>query len=400
MTIEHSDFPAPPEDLDQSFPLEPMRIKAMGEQQHALKDLLAELVTSHPTKLTKDQRDDLRSVYRQILLNVTYNSIHGAYTALPRGSTSFSEGTYWRKLGLTYKFTIAALDRLVEQEYIIQMKGVYNGPGGFSRLTRVFGTNKLSKVINIQRVINTTQFMWDEDAAPVVLTNFPYKADILAEDHPDVYRVRAINRFLKDHSWPQCSPVRIIYKSDPMHSGRVYTRFQNMKRELRAKMRIDGKRAVEIDYKSNHLKMLIAMQGYELPNDPYQDIADLAGMSREEVKAFCRVAIGANSQAKAFKALNAEGFTNIKSQLIRDTLLKMFPGVPLFRGFGAVLQSLEGQIALDLMYEGALGGIVVLPVHDSFITTIENKDWLVQHMLQKWADHVRAGAETTVEQKW
>ena len=50
--------------------------------------------------------------------------------------------------------------------------------------------------------------------------------------------------------------------------------------------------------------------------------------------------------------------------------------------------------------DGASEGIVVLPVHDSFITTIENKDWLVQQMLQKWADHVRAGAVTTVEQKW
>ena len=81
-----SSFGLPPEDLDYSLPLEPMRLNVIGEQQSALKDLLTELIEIHPTKLTKDQRHDLRDVYRQILLNVIYNSIRRVYTALPRGT--------------------------------------------------------------------------------------------------------------------------------------------------------------------------------------------------------------------------------------------------------------------------------------------------------------------------
>lgn len=147
-----SSFGLPPEDLDYSLPLEPMRLEVIGEQQSALKDLLTELIETHPTKLTKDQRHDLRDVYRQILLNVIYNSIRRVYTALPRGTQSFQRGSYWNSCGLTYKFTVPALDRLFEDGLIVQKKGVYNGPGGFSRLTRVFGTDKLAQRIDAQKI--------------------------------------------------------------------------------------------------------------------------------------------------------------------------------------------------------------------------------------------------------
>ena len=253
-------FGLPPEDLDYSLPLEPMRLEVIGEQQSALKDLLTELIETHPTKLTKDQRHDLRDVYRQILLNVIYNSIRRVYTALPRGTQSFQRGSYWNSCGLTYKFTVPALDRLFEDGLIVQMKGVYNGPGGFSRLTRVFGTDKLAKKIDAQKIAEEVNFGWDEDAAQVVLTDFPYKADSLSEDHPDVSRVKKINKFLKDHHWLQRGPIRVMYKKNPVYSGRVYTRFQNMPKAMRSQMRIDGKETVELDYKSNHLMMLIAMR--------------------------------------------------------------------------------------------------------------------------------------------
>ena len=83
------------------------------------------------------------------------------------------------------------------------MKGVYNGPGGFARLTRIFGTNKLSRRIDAEILMQSAEFFWDDDAAPVVLTNFPYSADMLSDDHPDVIRVKAINKFLKNQAWQQ-----------------------------------------------------------------------------------------------------------------------------------------------------------------------------------------------------
>ena len=71
----------------------------------------------------------------------------------------------------------------------------------------------------------------------------------------------------------------------------------------------------------------------------------------------------------------------------------------MFRGFGVVLQSLEGQIALGIMHEGVKAGVVVLPVHDSLITTVENKEWLREQMTVQWANHVKEGALTRIDEK-
>ena len=394
-----SSFGKPPEDLDYSLPLEPMRLKVIGEQQCALKNLLTELIDTHPTKLTNDQKHDLRDVYRQILLNVVYNSIRRVYTALPRGTQSFQKGSYWSSCGLTYKFTVPALDRLSEAGLIVQSKGVYNGPGGFSRLTRIFGTDKLALRVDAQKIAEAVDFGWDEDAAQVVLTDFPYKADTLSEEHPDVIRVTRINKFLKDHHWQQRGPVRVMYKKNPVYSGRVYTRFQNMPKELRAQMRIDDKETVELDYKSNHLMMLIAMLGQALPDDPYLAIASKSASNRDQVKTFITASLGADSEVKAFNSLKRKKFNKELFNRIKLATNDLYKGLPLFTGVGVMLQSLEGQIALDIMDAGASQGIVVLPVHDSFITTADNESWLWDQMGKQWSNNVIDGAKTKVEKK-
>lgn len=392
-------FGQPPEDLDDSLPLEPMQISLLRGQKDVLKDFLTELVDTHPTKLTKKQRDDVRSVYRQILLNVIYNGVRRTYTAVPRGTQAFKEGSYWSKLGLTFRHTVAVLDRLSADEYIIQMKGVYNGPGGFSRLSRIFGTDKLGDKTDLPKLAESIDFIWDDDAAPVVLTNFPYNADVLGEDHPDVVRVKAINKFLKGFSWQQKGPIRLIYTGSPMHGGRVYSRFQNMPRELRKELKISGKETVELDYKANHLSMLVAMLGLPIPVDPYVEVAKKTNLSRDQIKTFVTAALGASSEGSAFGALKKYRFNKTMFERVRDALLSLYPGLPLFRGFGTTLQTLEGQIALDIMFAGTKVGIPVLPVHDSFITTEDHKQWLLEQMKNQWAKHVKEGSRTSIEEK-
>jgi hypothetical protein len=279
------------------------------------------------------------------------------------------------------------------------MKGVYNGPGGFSRLTRIFGTDKLAQRVDAQKIAEAVDFGWDEDAAQVVLTDFPYKADTLSEEHPDLSRVTRINKFLKDHNWQQRGPIRVMYKKNPVYSGRVYTRFQNMPKELRAQMRIDGRDTVELDYKSNHLMMLIAMLEHPLPSDPYLEIASESGSSRDQVKAFITASLGSDSELKAFNSLKRKRFNRELFDRIKGATTDLYKGIPLFTGVGVMLQSLEGQIALDIMEAGATEEIVVLPVHDSYITTVDNEEWLWNQMIKTWSNQVISEDKTRVEKK-
>jgi hypothetical protein len=392
-------FPLPPEDLDYSIPLEPMRLKDIGGQAEALKAFLSELVDSHQTKLTSDHRHKLRDSYRLILLNVIYNSIRQTYTGIPRAKPSFSKGSYWQICGLTFRFTVDALDRLHSDGFINQHIGFYNHVGGFGRLTRIYGTEKLSERIDAPLIGDHIQLQ--NDAELIVLKGFDYSPEDLPEDHQDLVRLLAINDFLKAFGWPQKGPVRLIYTGGPVRGGRVYTRFQNLPKSIRSEIKINGQMTVELDYKANHLMMLLALNEVSLPVDPYISISEQACCSREKVKEFITKSFGAESETTAFNALKRSGFNQKLFNTIKHATLNVYPTLSsaLFSGIGVNLQSLEGQIALDIMYEGTMVGIPVLPVHDSFITTANHEDWLREQMYVQWMKHVKQGVKTRVEKK-
>lgn len=386
-----------PEDLDYSMPLEPMRLKVVGEQEKALKSLLSSLVDSHSKKLTKDQRHKLRDCYRLVLLNVIYNSIRGTYTGISLANRAYDQGSYWHSLGLTYKFTKAAIERLKADGLIAVFKGFYNHGGGFGRITRIYATEKLSEVIDAPLIGDHLQTVKDTEI--IVLNGFPYDPDELPDDHHDLIRLRAINTFLEGFNWHQKGPIRIVYTGGPVRGGRVYSRFQNMPRSIRVELTINRQPTVELDYKANHLMMLLAGHVDPLPIDPYTDIATLASTTREKVKEFMTTSLGADNEDTAFNALKRRRVNRERFNALKEATLTSFPSIKgaLFNDMGAMLQSLEGQIALDIMYEGTKVGIPVLPVHDSFITTTDHEYWLREQMYVQWMKHVKEGVKTRID---
>jgi hypothetical protein len=398
-------FGTPPDDLDNSQPAEPMKLNSIGEQKEEFRLFLSELVDTHKTKLKIKEKHKLRDVYRQILLNVVYNSSRNIYTAIPRGKPSFDPGKYWRSIGLTFRLTIAALNRLNAEGFIIQHAGFFNGPAGFGRLTRIYGTEKLSDRINAVSITDHLELITEaEDSSNIgvetlILKGFPYESNLLAQYHPDVVRLKVINDFLKDYSWSQKGPIRLIYSGEPLRGGRLYTRFQNIPKALRAELKINGLSTVELDYKSNHLMMLIALSGMELSADPYMTIADLANQSREVVKKYINTCISAISAKQAFNACKQHKINRELFNKLEIATITAFPDIKLYVGIGVYLQSLEGQIALNIMVEGANNNIPVLPVHDSFITTTDNEQWLRDQMMTQWKEQVMTIQETRIEKK-
>lgn len=390
-------FPSPPDDLDESMPLEPMRLKIVGSQDAALKKLLGELVSTHPTKLKKDEAHRLRDTYRQILLNVIYNSIRKTYTGIPRNNDAFKPTTYWNKLGLTYRLTIAALDRLVAEGYISLHKGFYNPPAGFGRLSRLYGLEKLSEAVNAELI--GQHLMLEDEESTLVLKGFDYDASSLVADHPDILRLKIINDFLKDFSWKQKSPIRLIYSGGPLRGGRLYSRFQNLPKTIRADLTINRKPTVELDYKSNHLMMLLAMSGKEFPADPYLVIANKANATREQAKAFFNACLSAQDAEQGFDACKKHRINKALFIKLETAFTTEYSEIRLYSDLGSHLQSIEGQIALDIMLDGAKAGIPVLPVHDSFITTTEHEEWLREKMIFHWKGHLNVTRSTKVEKK-
>jgi hypothetical protein len=109
--------------------------------------------------------------------------------------------------------------------------------------------------------------------------------------------------------------------------------------------------------------------------------------------------LGASDELKAFESLKRKSFNKALFNRIKEATLELYEGLPLFRGFGSMMQSFEGQIALEIMYEGSKLGIVVLPVHDSFITTEEHEEWLHKEMIHQWSQHLDVTEVTRIERK-
>ena len=68
---------------------------------------------------------------------------------------------------------------------------------------------------------------------PYVCINEPHGRwgeviNILANDHPDVADMILINEYLKSSHWVCKSPIRLVYKHNILHGGRLITPFQSL----------------------------------------------------------------------------------------------------------------------------------------------------------------------------
>ena len=376
-------FISPPDDLDQSAPVEPLRIGLLGEEAKTLKGFLTELVDTHPTKLTKDQKHTFRDNYRLILLNLLLNGSEGVYTAISRSSGAFSGATYWDSIGLTYRASRFVVDRLSEEGYLTVYAG-YMSSDGFGRLTRLYPTEKLFKRIPLADA--SLILDWTDT---IVLKGFPYDASVLTKTHPDKKRLDAINTFLKGFQWRLKSPIRLIYKNSPFSGGRLYTRFQNLPKAERADLTINDQPTVELDYKANHPRMVMAINKTTPTHDPYTDIARAVGATRGQAKGYVTCALGSKERDNAFAACKKYKINKTLFNRLEAATKEVIPDFPFYKSFGNALQSTEGQIALDVMYAGVKKGIPVLPVHDSFITLKQHEDWLRKEMTKQWKKHLQ-----------
>ena len=84
--------------------------------------------------------------------------------------------------------------------------------------------------------------------------------------------------------------------------------------------------------------------------------------------------MGSSSREDATGACFGEGITHKQFDVIEAAVLKRYPKLSLYTGFGVNAQSLEGQILKQVMLEGVEQGIVALPVHDAVAVTQDNAD--------------------------
>lgn len=198
--------------------------------------------------------------------------------------------------------------------------------------------------------------------------------------------------------------IRIFNNSSWKQGGRAYGPWQSMPKQERAGIEIAGEATVELDYTAIHPSLLYAEKGLQLPDDCYV-VADIDGnmYPRRDVKLALLVLINAESLKSARMAIAGElmrrwcemnGLQPSENDippecvkqagaLIEAVKKRHKPIADAFHsGAGLRLQNIDARIAEAVWWTMTKRGVVVLPVHDSFIVQRSRADELEALMIE------------------
>lgn len=218
--------------------------------------------------------------------------------------------------------------------------------------------------------------------------------------HPIYYPAKSINYLLKFNR---------IFNNDFEHGGRYYEQsglIQGLPSSERGKILIDGNTVIEADFRYLHIALLYKDK---IPNDfdPYiinpsdLDLHDTSEI-RQQLREFCKPSLNTLLNGRSYQEClgsikhefnekkNSGGLSllpndlNIKKliSLIKEHNYKIKEHFN--SGVGLILQRKDSDIANLVINHFSKKGIVVIPIHDSFLIEKKNKDELIFIMRESY----------------
>ena len=194
--------------------------------------------------------------------------------------------------------------------------------------------------------------------------------------------------------------------------------YQELPETERVKLLINSEEVVELDYSAMHPHIIYAWDGKQCPADFYERIMELSGCSRFIAKSIVLIAVNASSYKSFTAAINRDKgrqakankgravpkpilYDELKSRglhpkVIIESLTKVHPvlGKYIYSGLANKLMLEESNIITSVLLSLMELGIPALPVHDSVIVPIRNRE-LVKNILERaYSQHT--GFEITV----
>ena len=329
------------------------------------------------------------------------------YLGYPRGKNDYSKDSRMGKLFLGHRPMIRVVDGLESLGYLENHIGFYDQgkQSGYQSRMRASG-----KLIDLIQNYDVAPAMISRDESDfIVLHDADDKKEIPFDDTDEIVRMRqqlvSYNAFLQDHQFGLSLPkeairkilissrrsridyTRIclyrIFNEDFTLGGRFYRGWwQNVPRELRPHITIDGEPCSELDYSGQHLLLLYHLQGDEyrwlkgLNDDPYY-LEDHPEGVRNLLKLVVLILVNEPNEVKATRAIrkkihyefpeleSTDAFIKplIKALIDKHSEIKEY----FYSGKGGDLQYQDSKIAEYVLTHMQARGQPVLPVHDSFV---------------------------------
>jgi len=374
-----------------------------------------EFIVDDIFKPTKNARKKYWKVVRMLITNLweAANASNNPWRGLSRDSNAYSEGTRYHKIYIPF-LVVKIVDHLIELGYIEQRNGKYNLLTGFGRTARIRATDKLLELVRIKdtfKVIipnpeddSETIFLKSEDKELIDYKDFERSETAreelrLLNEFLAKTEVRVDKKTLKDSRLTTLTNkrlFRVFNNGDFWAGGRVYGGFwQKIKRIYRKTIKINGEGVTELDYKANHPSLIYRTStGVPVPADCY----DIKGFDRDIVKKAVMMMINNPSKDKAAKALVYNVWEDLQKKITQDDAYKVIdaleelhePIVPFLYDpkLGMTLQSIEGEIAIEILFNLMKKNIPCLPIHDSFIVSVSHREQLRTAMINAYKKHL------------
>jgi len=196
---------------------------------------------------------------------------------------------------------------------------------------------------------------------------------------------------------------RVFSRGSFSSHGRLYGPWwQGVPKNLRQHLTVNGETTVELDYGGQHLRMLYAQAGVTLGDeDPYI----VGDWPRKLVKRATMALINARGEDEAVgvicdsrdgsAALTGPGARDRARKLIEDIKRRHAPVAHRFhQDQGIKLMRQDSELVTSILRSMRKLGVIVLPIHDSFITDKRYAGHLMEEMEAAWHDQI--GSENPV----
>lgn len=202
---------------------------------------------------------------------------------------------------------------------------------------------------------------------------------------------------------PKKAYLERVFAGDFQTGGRYYSwAFQNIPRDIRSGLLINGANTTELDFVCHHPRLLYFWEGIDYREDAYK----IPGYesNRKAIKYASLIAINAKTKVKAEIALKSALWDKeIVSSVPAKELIQAFrnhhPTIAKYicSGIGTKLQFADSELVRLVLNKLAPQNILALPLHDSFICQDEHKDQVWQAMQEAYKEYT--GYEAMIEEK-
>ena len=355
-------------------------------------DGIIDLIVEHTdAKLKPKILSNYRRHLQMIILNLAKAVLHRQWCMIPMDSKVFGKGAFEN---LSFRSFKRAIDTMERMSLIRVVKG------------KKYSKQPLRTAIQPQSLLNHESLMAylessEEPQAPFVnlnnkragyiLTNSDIK--VMEQDESDL---KEINRFLSNHSWAAKSAMTRLYSGEVGLSGRIYCAFQQLPQrriKVRQNCLIDGEEISEVDIKSSHMRMAVALfYNQKLERDFYKNVFDATNVFESKVKSFCQFAFSCESKIDALSAFKSKVSSEKDFMAIESHLLNRFPNIPFYQGWSKKAMNLEGEIVKRVMLQGVNDDVVALPIHDAVAVQKKHKAWAEEAMIRIWSEVIGVDA--------